>query len=299
MKFIQNQIAMLERQTFKDWECIFVDDGSSDGTPQFLRALCNSNPKYKLLEKTPEGNPARSRNVGIDAAQGTYIALCDHDDYWAPEKLEFQINAFRRFPDAALIHTDRSVMRTTELPKEFPRLILRNEDLTSQPLSQSVLYRCKVTQSSALMPRDLVLRLGKLNPQLRGVDDYHLFIKLALQGKVIRIALPLTYYYWHDKNLSHVQNLFIEGLNMMVQEMKKEALPAFLIRSVEAQALKSEAVANLVAEPSKAFRLVCKSIWRFLLPKAIPLLMLALSCLVLPLKHREKLVGRLKKATSF
>ena len=144
--------------------------------------------------------------------------------------------ALERFPNAALIHTDRLVVRTSKLPTEFPEHRLRNQDLILQPLRKSVLFRCNIVHSSALLPRELVLKVGKFNPHLRGIDDYHLFVKLALQGGIIRIALPLTYCYVHEANLSHVPNIFIDGLYRMAQEMKNEGMPAYLIHSIEAQA---------------------------------------------------------------
>lgn len=83
-------VASLDAQTLPagEWEAIFVDDGSTDGTYPRLEALAAGRPYVRLLRIPNSGWPGRPRNVGTDAARGRYVFYCDHDDYLFPEALE-------------------------------------------------------------------------------------------------------------------------------------------------------------------------------------------------------------------
>jgi hypothetical protein len=87
---IEPLIRSLLRQSLRRElvEVVFVDDGSTDGTPQRVQSLCAREPGFRVLSIPGSGWPGRPRNVGIDAAAGTYVFFCDHDDELFPEALE-------------------------------------------------------------------------------------------------------------------------------------------------------------------------------------------------------------------
>ena len=86
-QFIVETLESVFAQTYKDYEIIVVDDGSTDNTKEVLQPY-TSRIKYIYKEN---GGPASARNVGIKSAQGEYIAFLDSDDRWLPEKLEKHI----------------------------------------------------------------------------------------------------------------------------------------------------------------------------------------------------------------
>jgi len=83
-------VASLDAQTLPagEWEAVFVDDGSTDGTHARLEAMALTRPYMRVLRIPNSGWPGRPRNVGTDAARGRYVFYCDHDDYLFPEALE-------------------------------------------------------------------------------------------------------------------------------------------------------------------------------------------------------------------
>ena len=85
-------------QTFAEVQCLVVDNGSSDGTAEALRAMGDERFRVVVCE-VPLG-AAKARNVGIDAAHTPWVAFLDNDDLWAPTKLELQLNALAKFPSA-------------------------------------------------------------------------------------------------------------------------------------------------------------------------------------------------------
>lgn len=88
--FIEETINSVLSQTYTDWEMIIVDDCSSDNSAEIIRSYFDSRIKYFKTDK-PSGSPAKPRNIGIQNAQGEYIAFLDSDDLWLPNKLESQI----------------------------------------------------------------------------------------------------------------------------------------------------------------------------------------------------------------
>ncbi len=96
---IKNTIDHVIAQTYKNWELIVVDDGSTDGGSDFVRA---SYPGVTVLRKDNAG-VAAARNTGITAANGEFIAFLDQDDEWLPEKLRRQLDLLISDPYCAFV----------------------------------------------------------------------------------------------------------------------------------------------------------------------------------------------------
>lgn len=90
-KFILDTIDTVEKQSYKNWELIFVDDCSKDNSIKIIKERIKNNNKIKLIELKKNSGAATARNVGIDEAKGSYIAFLDSDDLWKKEKLENQL----------------------------------------------------------------------------------------------------------------------------------------------------------------------------------------------------------------
>src|SRR5260370_24652309 len=91
--FVLATLDSVFSQAFTDYEVIVINDGSSDDTTELLRPLAASG-HIRYFEQANAGQ-ATSRNRGIHAARGEFIALLDDDDLWPPDKLEWQVEALR------------------------------------------------------------------------------------------------------------------------------------------------------------------------------------------------------------
>ena len=105
--FVAKAVASVRAQGHGAVEILVVDDGSTDGTQEVLNRLEQSD-GIRWFQRS-HGGPARSRNYGIAAAQGQFIALLDCDDDWLPGKLAAQLAIMRARPDVGLVHTDFEV----------------------------------------------------------------------------------------------------------------------------------------------------------------------------------------------
>ncbi|HEY4011413.1 MAG TPA: glycosyltransferase family 2 protein [Acidobacteriaceae bacterium] len=82
-------------QTYPDWELVFVDDASTDGTLTLARELAREEPRIRVLSLEQNVGVAEARNRGIEAGTGQYLAFLDSDDLWLPDKLEVQVEFMR------------------------------------------------------------------------------------------------------------------------------------------------------------------------------------------------------------
>lgn len=90
-KFVSESISCILQQTYTNLELIITDDASTDKTPEILRQWAEKDKRVKIILNTENGGAGVSRNCSIRAARGQYIAFCDSDDRWMPEKLETQV----------------------------------------------------------------------------------------------------------------------------------------------------------------------------------------------------------------
>ena len=96
--FLDNAFQSLSAQTFKEWELIIVDDGSTDNTEEKVKELQSKNTFPILYTKRENGGAALARNTGVSLAQGEYIAFFDSDDYWDADHLNRAVTALTAHP---------------------------------------------------------------------------------------------------------------------------------------------------------------------------------------------------------
>lgn len=106
--FVHETIESILAQTYKNWELLITDDCSSDNSREIISEYCARDPRIKLLKLDKNSGAGVARNNSIKAAKGRYIAFCDSDDRWYPEKLEKQL-LFMNETGCALSYTSYDV----------------------------------------------------------------------------------------------------------------------------------------------------------------------------------------------
>ena len=99
-RFLPGFVDSLQSQSAEDWTCIMVDDDSSDGGPAFLAELVKNDPRFQLITNTNPKHwpgPASARNCALALVQTDYVAFCDVDDLWHPDKLKRQLSYQRSY----------------------------------------------------------------------------------------------------------------------------------------------------------------------------------------------------------
>lgn len=169
--FVAKAVESVRAQSVKAVEVLVVDDGSTDGTQAVLDRLQRTHGISWFQQD--HGGPARSRNRGIEAARGTWVALLDCDDVWLPEKLEIQLELARAQPHVGVVHSDFEVVDEQGMALE--RVCARDN---AEPLVNAFVGGHTALPSTLLIRRDILQKVGALNPALYGSEDADLSIRL-------------------------------------------------------------------------------------------------------------------------
>ena len=169
--FVAKAVASVRAQGHSDVEILVVDDGSTDGTQEVLKHLEQSD-DIRWFQRS-HGGPARSRNFGIEAARGHYIALLDCDDVWLPGKLAAQLAIMRTRPEVGLVHTDFDVRFEDGTLEE--RVAARS---SREPMVQAFAGGHVALPSTLLIRKSVLDQVGRLDPELYGSEDSDLTIRL-------------------------------------------------------------------------------------------------------------------------
>jgi glycosyltransferase involved in cell wall biosynthesis len=200
IRYLPDAVAGIKSQTFTDYEIIAIDDGSTDGSREWLTA--NLSEAQLIFNEKNLGTYA-SLNVALAAATGDYIAILNDDDLWAPEKLQKQLDLFGTHPEVGLVHTDGHFvdgegqrMQGSPLGFEFPRT-------ETGHILTSLLYQNKIIASAVLVKRECFDKVGVFNPEYFGSGDWEMWLRIAEHYQIGFVAEPLTFYRVHGENASH------------------------------------------------------------------------------------------------
>ena len=185
--FLQATLDSLSAQTFTDWECIAIDDGSTDPSAAILHAHAERDPRFKVISRPNKGLIA-TLNEGIALAQAPWIARMDGDDLAAPERLAVQLAALD-ISGADVCGSwvqffgDRSGVWQTPLDDAAIKLQL----LFNVPLAHpSVVVRAQL------------LRAQPYDARATHAEDYALWCALAQRGaRFMNVPQPLLRYRCH------------------------------------------------------------------------------------------------------
>ncbi len=169
--FVGKAVASVREQTVREVEILAVDDGSTDGTQDVLAHLHQS--MGITWFQQDHGGPARSRNRGIEAARGEFVALLDCDDVWLPGKLEAQLAIMRARPEVGVVHTDYEVV--DQGGSILERVRARQ---SAEPLVRAFVGGHTALPSTLLIRQRLLEKAGALDPELYGSEDSDLTIRL-------------------------------------------------------------------------------------------------------------------------
>jgi glycosyltransferase involved in cell wall biosynthesis len=186
---VLDAIQSVINQTVKDFEIIVVDDGSSDGTKEYLTSL---NLPIKIISKE-NGGVSSARNIGIKSSQGKYIAFLDSDDVWLPEKLKHQIAYVTTHPDIALVYTDEYIEVNGEVQSKtrFERANL-GDDQKNNFLLPGFVQHTPIHTSSVMVKKSVLDEVGYFNETLKIHEDSELWNRISQKYTFGFIDIPLA-----------------------------------------------------------------------------------------------------------
>ena len=223
--FLNQQLVSIKSQTHRNWRLIVRDDGSTDKTPEIIEAFHARHPDKVVVLRDEDGNLGLVRNFSrlMEHAGAGYVAFCDQDDVWKPEKLELSLQKMRAleaehgsekpllvFSDLAVVDQNLKVIRISFWKYQG----LRPERCNALG---RLLFQNVVTGCTALMNRTLVERSVPL-PAEALVHDWWVALVAAAFGFAGHLPEPTVLYRQHGENILGARPLRLTALPHLLRQ---------------------------------------------------------------------------------
>jgi glycosyltransferase involved in cell wall biosynthesis len=223
--FIAEALDSVAAQTAPALEVVVVDDGSTDDTVAVLRAWAARNGVPVTVHAQANAGVSVARNIGMNLAEGDWIALLDADDVWLPEHLAVLTAVAQHFPTAPTVFGD--TVHFDQAGAEYPpfsrdkalRCAVATKDqhhlLTGDRFFEGSVPGLFLCPSAAMVRRDAALAIGGFDPAIRYVEDRDFFLRMAWQGPVAFADCVVSRNRIHDSNITHPRNSQRNALQMI------------------------------------------------------------------------------------
>lgn len=189
--YVKKALDSVLSQTFRDFEFIVVDDGSSDDS--FAKAhsvLDGCEVAHQLIHQNNAG-VSTARNNGVSASHGDYLCFLDADDWWTPSFLEKMDELIRSYPDAGIYGTNYYYVKNG-----VEKVCVKRAE--SGYINYCRVYaedlRMPLWTGAVSLPRKVFDEMGGFRPHLKLGEDFDLWIKIVLKYKVAFLNEPLSFY---------------------------------------------------------------------------------------------------------
>jgi len=208
--------VLSQESSVRSLEVIVINDHSTDRDSLDALSNCERTPGVRVLHNAGRPGPGAARNLGIDAADGEWIAFLDADDVWLPEGLEARWQVVQRTPDAEWVGADlRLWYEDGTLAADA---YFKSGDISGQLLSEAyrtgrpIRVRRPVNEfirsalawtGTVMVKRDLIRHLGGFDPSLRQAQDLHMWISLSRVADFFFVPRTVALYRQHAASLTH------------------------------------------------------------------------------------------------
>lgn len=226
IKYLPAALEGIRSQTFQDFEIIAIDDGSTDGTREWLAENAKD---CRVIFNEKNLGTYGTLNEALRYASGQYIAILNDDDLWAPRKLEAQLELFDKHPEVGLVHTNGDFIDGEDKPIEGKPLGFWFPTFETGDILWDLFYENKIIASAALAKRECFEKLGDFNKKYFGSGDWEMWFRIAQQYQVGCVDEPLTFYRVHGANASHKLEKIWKD-DVMLREWIASKEPEFLAK---------------------------------------------------------------------
>ncbi len=220
LKFLPQTIASVMGQTFQDFELLLIDDGSSDGTADWVAQYnqdVENNPqsqghKIRFFQQH-RGGVSTARNLGIQNAQGEFVAFLDADDLWVPTKLGQQVHYLNQHPRVGLVHGAIALMNEAGT--------LTGRVLSSKPVASSLtrlLTQNAVACQTVMVRRSCFEQTGGFDAQADTVEDWDLWMRVARFYPIVGLPDVLAHYRQVESSLSRSHERMVPTYHYVIEK---------------------------------------------------------------------------------
>ena len=222
-KYIHEAIDSVIAQTYKYWNLIIINDGSTDSTDKIIKAYINSGLSIKYY-KQENKRFASARQKALELAENDWIALLDHDDIWNPNKLKIQTDIIRKNPKVGIVFSNSEqigvggeLVRLTLQPETY------NSGLMVDPFEELFNYGCYIDSITAIINKNALMEIGGFNLTLKYLADYDVFIKIASSYNIYYENQLLAKWRIHSDQASQTmsESMIMENIVLFTEVIRK------------------------------------------------------------------------------
>lgn len=209
--YLKEAIDSILNQTYKDFEFIIVNDGSTDGTATILKQISDS--RVNIIHLSKNVGVARARNIGVTAAQGKWIAVQDSDDISHPNRLVKQLEHINIHPDTIAVGSQiKCISGRFSNERDHEEYLKSTEKwsnalITREQIKDHRFISTPVINGSVLFLKEAFQKIGGYNNNYKIGEDFDLWIKLLNYGPIDKIPEILYFYRVDAGSLSHENDL--------------------------------------------------------------------------------------------
>lgn len=220
-RYLNRRLDSILNQTFTDFECILLDDASTDNSVEILEQYVNRDSRFKLfVNQINSGSTFAQWNYGVSLSTSKYIWIAESDDFAAPNILQILVDRLEKNSDVVLAFS-QSMLIDSEGESlgewKYNTPIFDNSFILSGTnfIYNDLLYTNLIPNASAVVfRRTAYLEAGKAVPSLINNGDWHLWLKMLTLGSVFYTPYKLNYFRQHARSVTYKAKQDINFLNV-------------------------------------------------------------------------------------
>ena len=186
-QYVTQAVESVLAQTYKNFEIIVVDDGSTDGTQDILAPFLD---RIHYIYQSNQGLSA-ARNTGIHSSQGQYIAFLDADDLWLPEKLSLQVEKLDSNPEIGLVYSNMQYLNNSKI---LPKTAFEINPPQKGKVFNKLFKWNFITMPTVVVRRSSFFERVWFNTSLTSCEDYDAWLRFSIDHTFDYIDQPLAIY---------------------------------------------------------------------------------------------------------
>lgn len=212
-QWISCTLSSVYAQTYVNWECLIINDGSTDRSLESVNRFIQSHPgNWKVINQVNSGQ-TKSRNLGIEKASGEFIAFLDADDLWLPEKLEMQVKLHLSDPDIGLSLTSYAIFHKNQV-RGFRVVNYSNPYMMIDRWFRLTGFGGLV-ESTGFIRRETLETFGRYSETFSMTSGLDLCLKIASTLKIEVLPKPLVLYRLSPGQFHKQEDVLIRDLEIM------------------------------------------------------------------------------------